>query len=309
MDTPQHKTSNPQYPVILSEGHEATEVEGPAVASPDASITPNMGTWEGNDRKPAAFHNAPIQTNMGAPSKRSLGGKATNPNQPACHPERAQQVEAPAVAPRETSITPNMGAPSKRSLGGKATNPTQRAFEALRLVRKWVPLVPRFGGPGKATNPTVFLKTVQALLLALAVCFSTGATNAAIRYNDLNHRLMCTCSCAQLLGECNHVGCPASGPMLNELSAAIASGATDQQILSSFAAKYGVTVLAAPPTSGFSLVAWVAPIAVFAAALLGTILLVRHWSIGRTPAAAPATDPAITALREKIRRETETSDL
>ena len=62
---------------------------------------------------------------------------------------------------------------------------------------------------------------------------------------------MCTCGCAQLLGECNHVGCPSSGPMLNELSAAIASGATDQQILSSFAAKYGITVLAAPPTHGF----------------------------------------------------------
>jgi cytochrome c-type biogenesis protein CcmH/NrfF len=121
---------------------------------------------------------------------------------------------------------------------------------------------------------------------------------------------MCTCGCAQLLGECNHVGCPSSGPMLNELSAAIASGATDQQILSSFAAKYGITVLAAPPTHGFSLVAWVAPIAVFASALLGTILLVRHWSVGRTAAAAvqPA-DPVMNALREKIRRETEASGL
>jgi cytochrome c-type biogenesis protein CcmH len=147
-------------------------------------------------------------------------------------------------------------------------------------------------------------------LLALAVCFAIGATDAGSRYNNLNHRLMCTCSCAQLLGECNHVGCPASGPMLNELSAAISTGATDKQILSSFSAKYGVTVLAAPPTHGFSLVAWIAPVAVFAAALLGTILLVRHWSVGRTavPATQPA-DPAMTALRERIRRETEASDL
>jgi cytochrome c-type biogenesis protein CcmH len=155
-----------------------------------------------------------------------------------------------------------------------------------------------------------WIKSAQALLLALAVCFSVGASNATIRYNDINHRLMCTCGCAQLLGECNHVGCPSSGPMLNELSAAIASGATDQQILSSFAAKYGVTVLAAPPTHGFSLVAWIAPFAVFAAALLGTILLVRRWSVGRTSAfAAQPTDPAMTALREKVRRETEASDL
>ena len=154
------------------------------------------------------------------------------------------------------------------------------------------------------------LKSAQALLLALAVCFSVGATDASARYNNISHRLMCTCSCAQLLGECNHVGCPASGPMLGELSAAIATGATDDQILSSFSAKYGVTVLAAPPTKGFSLVAWIAPFAVFAAALLGTILLVRHWSVGRTEVPATQTvDPAMTALREKIRRETEVADL
>ncbi len=184
-------------------------------------------------------------------------------------------------------------------------------FALLKSALKWVPHVSLLRR-GKATNPrlTLAIKTAQAAFLALAVCFSVGATDAGSRYNNLNHRLMCTCGCAQLLGECNHVGCPSSGPMLNELSAAIASGATDQQILSSFAAKYGITVLAAPPTHGFSLVAWVAPIAVFASALLGTILLVRHWSVGRTAAAAvqPA-DPVMNALREKIRRETEASGL
>ncbi len=150
-----------------------------------------------------------------------------------------------------------------------------------------------------------WVKSAQALLLAVAVCFSVGASNASARFNDLSHRLMCTCGCAQLLGECNHVGCTESGRERNELSAAIATGATDQQILASFAAKYGVTALAAPPTHGFSLVAWVAPFAVFAAALLGTILLVRQWSIGKSQAAAEAPSPEIVALREKIRRETE----
>ena len=94
------------------------------------------------------------------------------------------------------------------------------------------------------------------------------------------------------------------GPEFAELSAAIASGATDEQILTSFAAKYGATVLAAPTTHGFDLVAWIAPFAVFAAALLGTILLVRQWSIGKTQAAAQPADPEIDALREKVRRET-----
>lgn len=149
-----------------------------------------------------------------------------------------------------------------------------------------------------------WLKSAQAVLLAIAACFSMGAADSSARFNDLGHRLMCTCSCAQLLGECNHVGCTASGTMRNELAAAIASGATDKEIMASFAAKYGATVLAAPPTHGFSLVAWIAPIAVFAAALLGTILLARHWSVIRA-APAPVTDPSIDALRERIRRETD----
>ena len=157
----------------------------------------------------------------------------------------------------------------------------------------------------KSMNMSTWMKAVQALLLAVAVCFWTGAASDSARFNDLGHRLMCTCGCAQLLGECNHVGCTESGRERNELSAAIASGATDQQILNSFAARYGMTVLAAPPTRGFSLVAWVAPFAVFAAALLGTILLVRHWSLGRAEAAAQAATPEMNALREKIRRETE----
>jgi cytochrome c-type biogenesis protein CcmH/NrfF len=154
---------------------------------------------------------------------------------------------------------------------------------------------------------TVLIRTTQALLLAIALCFSVGATNGSARYNNLSHRMICTCGCAEMLGECNHVGCPASGPMLHELSAAIDSGLTDQEILSSFAAKYGATVLAAPTTHGFDLVAWIAPFAVFAAALLGTILLVRRWSVGRTLATAHATDPSIEALRRQIRSETDTS--
>jgi cytochrome c-type biogenesis protein CcmH len=116
---------------------------------------------------------------------------------------------------------------------------------------------------------------------------------------------MCGCGCAQLLGECNHVGCPESGRMRDELSSAISGGSSsDKEILASFAAKYGATVLAAPTTHGFDLVAWIAPFAVFAAAMLGTILLVRHWSLGKTQFATPPSSPEMEALQDRIRRET-----
>ncbi len=94
------------------------------------------------------------------------------------------------------------------------------------------------------------------------------------------------------------------------LRAGIAAGTSDQQILDSFVAKYGATVLAAPTTHGFDLVAWIAPFAVFAAALLGTILLVRRWSVeptraGRQPRADASDDRSgRTRAPEQIRRET-----
>ena len=166
------------------------------------------------------------------------------------------------------------------------------------------------GGPCPRYSFSFWIKTVQAVGLAVAVCFSMGATDASSRFNDLSHRLMCTCGCAQLLGECNHMGCPDSPRELSELRAGIAAGTSDNDILVSFAAKYGATVLAAPTTHGFDLVAWIAPLAVFAAALLGTILLVRRWahlSVGRTPALAgnpTQEDPADRERRERIRRET-----
>ena len=176
----------------------------------------------------------------------------------------------------------------------------------------------KFGRTGKSGNMSKsenkfgkWMKAAQAALVAVAVCFTVGGTDASSRVNDLGHKMMCTCGCAQMLGECNHVGCPASGPMMEELRNAVAAGTGNEEILASFAAKYGATVLAAPTTHGFDLVGWIAPFAVFAAALLGTILLVRRWKMDPQLAQAAAAtadaanlNPEARALREKIRRET-----
>ena len=160
----------------------------------------------------------------------------------------------------------------------------------------------------RSASSGLWMKALQAGALAVAGCFSLGATDGNSRFNDLGHRLMCTCGCAQLLGECNHVGCPESGRERDELKAAIAAGKSDKEIMDWFAAKYGATMLAAPTTEGFNLVAWIAPFAVFGAALLGTILLVRRWSVGKTQAVAGLDavnmDPAERERLEAIRRET-----
>ena len=168
--------------------------------------------------------------------------------------------------------------------------------------------------PGAQSRFARSLKIGEALVLAIAICFSLGATTPAGRQNDLSHRLMCQCGCSQLLGECDHVGCPDRDKELSELTTAIAAGETDQQIFDEFVAKYGATVLAAPTAKGFDLVAWIAPFAVFAAALLGTILLIRRWGgLGHKPLGKPLAasadgaylDPDAQERLERIRRETD----
>jgi cytochrome c-type biogenesis protein CcmH len=157
-------------------------------------------------------------------------------------------------------------------------------------------------------------KILEAAALAVAICFSVGAASPNGRIYDLDHRLMCTCGCAELLGECNHVGCTESTQELGELRKDIAAGMSDQQIFNAFVAKYGATVLAAPPTKGFGLVAWIATPIVFALALAGTILLIRRWgglkgglmggNAHPSPAAEEAIlDPAERERHERIRRE------
>ena len=151
------------------------------------------------------------------------------------------------------------------------------------------------------------LRLLQTALFALLML--GAASDPGTRYNKLGHEMICTCSCGQILMECNHVGCPVSPVMLNELQSQMAvSGSTNTSILNWFAAKYGATVLASPMRGGFDNVAWIAPLLVFFLATIGTAVIVRVWKLRtvQTPAipAGPG-NPAATALRDRIRRETE----
>ena len=79
------------------------------------------------------------------------------------------------------------------------------------------------------------------------------------RFDKLGHKMMCACGCRQILLECNHVGCSYSDRMRDELQTALTRGDSDDLVLQAFVQKYGPTVLAAPPATGFNLVAWVMP--------------------------------------------------
>ena len=145
-----------------------------------------------------------------------------------------------------------------------------------------------------------------AVCVMAAVMLGAGDPNNR-RFERLGHEMICSCGCGQVLLECNHVSCPASGPMIGELREQMngPSGGADAKILDWFVAKYGATVLAAPIRGGFDDVAWIMPLSVFVFATIGTGLVVRMWSRRKRALAAAAGPLPDDALRERIRRETE----
>ncbi len=148
----------------------------------------------------------------------------------------------------------------------------------------------------------------MCLVCCLAVVMLGAGDTSEKRYERVGHNMMCACGCGQILLECNHVSCPSSGPMTIELKDQLAAGGSDKEVLNWFVNKYGATILAAPLRGGFDNVAWIMPIALFLAAILGTAAIIRVWK-SRTRQRAPLRIKGMSAasteeLRDRIRRET-----
>lgn len=154
----------------------------------------------------------------------------------------------------------------------------------------------------------VLRKKVFLLALVSVLAFGTmGAGTEGTRFDKLGHQIMCTCGCNQILLDCNHVGCPSSEKMRQELLAGLVKGDSNDQVFNAFVEKYGPTVLAAPTTSGFNLLAWIMPFAVFLLGIGLVMVIVRNWKL--RPATMPATPAGsasqLDAFRERARKETE----
>jgi hypothetical protein len=167
-------------------------------------------------------------------------------------------------------------------------------------------------------------RVAELLLLGYAVVLLMGADTRDARFQKLGDKIMCTCSCAEMLLKCNHVGCPNSDRMIAELHALTGtsggpssrqmSGITelsnDEDVLNWFRKTWGVTAVVEPGTHGFELWVWILPFAgLFSALALATVLLLR-WQKQGSAQAQPAgvetpLDPQLEAFRARARQETE----
>jgi cytochrome c-type biogenesis protein CcmH len=159
------------------------------------------------------------------------------------------------------------------------------------------------------TIPNPVRKAARATLLSTAVMILLGAGDPATRFSEIGHQMMCICGCSQILLECNHVGCPSSDGMRNELMASVRRGDSDTLVEQGFVQEYGPTVLAAPTVKGFDRAAYITP---FAALILGfglVGLVIRSWRSRPPPAIAgglrPVRGATLEQFRDKARMETD----
>jgi cytochrome c-type biogenesis protein CcmH/NrfF len=150
-------------------------------------------------------------------------------------------------------------------------------------------------------------RAISLSLLAVALVFLLGAGDDA-RFNQLGHKLMCVCSCNQVLLECNHVGCTYSDRMRGELAANLERGDSDDLTLQALVQKYGPTVLIAPTSTGFNRVAWIMPYLALTLGIATVVLIVRAWKNRPVPVSpgrvAPLTGGELERFREQARRDT-----
>ncbi len=173
-----------------------------------------------------------------------------------------------------------------------------------RFSKVGAPFLASFARSGRLRH-----KTGGIALLLLAIFFLLGAGDPASRFTEIGHRMMCICGCNQILLECNHVGCPASDGMRNELMAAVTRGDSDSLVEQGFVQKYGPTVLAAPTMQGFDRAAYIIPPVVLILGFGLIVLVIRAWKNRPAPAIADGLHPIAGAeleqFRDQARQETD----
>ena len=123
---------------------------------------------------------------------------------------------------------------------------------------------------------------------------------------SIGDQVMCLCGCVATLNHCPHRDCATVAEIRPIIEKEIAEGKDETTILQDLAIRYGVQVLAAPPTKGFSLTAWILPGVGLLAGLWLVVGVVRRW---RKPSPIPASiqtkslDPKLLAAVEDEMKE------
>lgn len=148
------------------------------------------------------------------------------------------------------------------------------------------------------------LKTSLLLLTLTAVCVPQSATRVVTpEIRRVGDRLACKCgSCNNTVATCQMLECHYSLPAREKIATMQNTGASDDTIVKAFVEERGLAALAAPPTEGFNLLAWLMP---FIALLCGlTFIAIYIKKFRRTPVPVTAETKAVDdRYRKQIEQE------
>ena len=157
---------------------------------------------------------------------------------------------------------------------------------------------------------TLFAGTL-ALLIALASpggnAFGQGTGYSEKEALSIDRMLMCPVCPAETIDQAQ---VEISRQMKAVVREMLAQGASRDEVLDFFVARYGLEVLAAPPKSGATLLVWVLPIVGVLAALAGAFLVIRSMASRNRGQLATATmspadleDPGLEPFLEAVDRD------
>lgn len=139
-----------------------------------------------------------------------------------------------------------------------------------------------------------------AALLALLVLAAPAAAAEKPTLADLEDEVICP-TCQTTLQLSNS---PIATQMRAFIRERIAAGDSKQEIKDELVAEFGEGVLAAPPKSGFNLIAWLLPLAGLLVALVAITLLARRYARARPePAATGPAPPLDPELERRVDEE------
>jgi cytochrome c-type biogenesis protein CcmH len=146
-------------------------------------------------------------------------------------------------------------------------------------------------------RPFRLLALLAVLMLTLAAAPSAMAVTPRTSFNDIEDEVMCDVCGIPL----NIAESPRAAQQRVEIKQMIAKGMTKKQIKTELVARYGPSILATPENHGFSLAAYIVPIAAIVAALAALAIALPRWR-RRRPAADAEEDSAAALSTADARR-------
>lgn len=144
------------------------------------------------------------------------------------------------------------------------------------------------------------------MLVLAALCLAQGSVGLLTPdVKRVGMRLACLCgACNNTVGDCPMLECHYAKPAREKIAMMQAAGKGDDEIVASFVKERGLEALSAPPTSGFSGLAWIMPWVAVALGLGAIYLFIRRFSPKRAPAPVQELDPeTLNRYRENIEKD------